>query len=122
MGLDMFLVKKVEGAEIEIAYWRKANQIHNWFVLNCQNGVDDCRETKVSRKTLMKLLADCKEVLKEYNTKKSIEILPTKRGFFFGGTLYDKWYYKDIKDTVELIENLEKELREDEDIYYYSSW
>lgn len=26
----------------EIAYWRKANAIHRWFVDNVQNGTDDC--------------------------------------------------------------------------------
>lgn len=25
----------------EVAYWRKANHIHNWFVQNIQDGIDD---------------------------------------------------------------------------------
>jgi hypothetical protein len=29
----------------DVAYWRKANAIHKWFVDNCQDGVDECQET-----------------------------------------------------------------------------
>ena len=28
----------------ELGYWRKANQIHRWFVENVQDGVDNCGE------------------------------------------------------------------------------
>ena len=36
--------KGVENPKLltEAAYWRKANQIHNWFVENIQDGEDDC--------------------------------------------------------------------------------
>jgi hypothetical protein len=36
------------GLVIELAYWRKANQIHNWFVKNVQNGQDNCMPYEVS--------------------------------------------------------------------------
>ena len=29
---------KVTYIEEEVGYWRKANQIHKWFVDNCQDG------------------------------------------------------------------------------------
>lgn len=31
----------VQYITVEVMYWRKSNQIHNWFVKNVQNGVDD---------------------------------------------------------------------------------
>ena len=31
------------GQEVCVAYWRKANAIHSWFVENCQDGVDECQ-------------------------------------------------------------------------------
>ncbi|MGZ8787335.1 MAG: hypothetical protein ACXW4P_03780 [Thermoanaerobaculia bacterium] len=40
----------------DIAYWRKANQIHQWFVDNVQEGVDDCKEYHVSPDQLRELL------------------------------------------------------------------
>ena len=69
MGLDMYLSAKrylwseeregvkVSGVDIpaplelcevrcRAAYWRKANQIHGWFVKNVQDDEDDCRLMK----------------------------------------------------------------------------
>lgn len=48
----------------EVAYWRKANAIHNWFVCNVQNGNDDCGTYEVKKEQLEKLLDTCKKVLK----------------------------------------------------------
>lgn len=47
----------------EIAYWRKANQIHHWFVTNVQEGADDCKAYEVSRDQLRKLLDTVNTVL-----------------------------------------------------------
>lgn len=32
----------------EVAYWRKFNALHSWFVDNCGNGEDDCKEVYVT--------------------------------------------------------------------------
>ena len=54
--------KKVSYIVEEAGYWRKANQIHNWFVQNVQNGNDDCGSyffiTKIERERI------CKKILK----------------------------------------------------------
>lgn len=47
-----------------VAYWRKANAIHQWFVDNCQDGVDECQEAYVSEEKLKDLLDTCKKVQK----------------------------------------------------------
>lgn len=78
MGLDMFLVKKkksktnkeiydyLETNKItEIAYWRKANQIHKWIVDNIQNGNDDCKSYKISKEKIEELVSICNKILKE---------------------------------------------------------
>lgn len=41
---------------LETAYWRKANQIHKWFVDNVQQGKDDCGDYKVEYRHLSELL------------------------------------------------------------------
>src|SRR5437764_462698 len=46
----------------EVAYWRKANHIHKWFVDNVQDGVDDCKEYYVTREQLQELLSRCEQV------------------------------------------------------------
>ena len=43
---------KPSSVEIEVGRWRKANQIHNWFVQNVQYGEDDCRKYEVDTKAL----------------------------------------------------------------------
>ena len=40
----------------EIGYWRKANAVHSWFVENCQDGIDECQLSEVSREDLEDLL------------------------------------------------------------------
>src|SRR5438046_10755226 len=47
----------------EAGYWRKANAIHNWFVENVQDGMDDCREYYVPREKLQELLSIVNKVL-----------------------------------------------------------
>lgn len=46
-----------------IGYWRKANQIHNWFVDNVQGGEDDCGTYDVSKEDLEELKQKCVLVL-----------------------------------------------------------
>ena len=35
-------VNRVESISCNVAYWRKFNALHNWFVNNIQDGKDDC--------------------------------------------------------------------------------
>jgi hypothetical protein len=65
MGLDMYLSKKLRGTKTveEVAYWRKANQIHRWFVEHVQRGTDDCRKHYAPRKRLKELLDTVNSVL-----------------------------------------------------------
>ena len=136
----------------EIAYWRKANEIHNYFVEYVQHGVDDCRTYDVSKKQLDDLLYKCKEVeriavlekskvvngytfengkeIPMYedgevivNAEEVAAILPTQGGFFFGSTDYDKYYMEDIKYTIDILEKILEETDFDtEAVCYHSSW
>ena len=105
--------------EMEVAYWRKVNAVHQWFVDNCQDGVDDCRQSHVQREQLENLLDACKDVLA--NRDKAGDILPTASGFFFGSTDYDEYYFMDIEDTVKQLETV-LQLDDEWDFYYQSSW
>lgn len=134
----------------EVAYWRKANAIHQWFVTNVQEGEDDCKEYYVGREQLEDLLKLCNTVLaasflvdgkiKNGETLKDGQwvpiivdgqkvadsttaeiLLPTSKGFFFGSQEYDQYYVDDLKETVE---QLTKVLAEGDggEFYYSSSW
>lgn len=114
--------KRISGIQEEVMYWRKANQIHRWFVENVQNGVDDCGEYNVDRDELLELVRLCKEVLE--NPDHAENLLPSSRGFFFGSVDYGDWYFDDLKRTVETIESV---LNEDTGMdmvwfTYSSSW
>lgn len=47
----------------QAAYWRKANQIHSWFVREAQDGEDDCLEHYVSLEQLTELVQICQRIL-----------------------------------------------------------
>ena len=110
--------KKVKYIIEEAGYWRKANAIHKWFVDNCQDGVDDCRDAYVGFNDLQALLDLCRIVI--IDKSKAEQLLPSTSGFFFGNTEYDEWYYNDIQNTIEILEKALED--EDGDYYYSSSW
>ena len=135
MGLDMYLFGanyKINGETLsseitlkEVAYWRKHNAIHNWFVKNVQNDVDNCAMYCVAHDHLKMLLDVCNKVLENPTPENAMKLLPTKRGFFFGGydleDDYEMEYYLDgLKYTVKVINEL---LKEDFTYFMYeSSW
>jgi hypothetical protein len=55
--------ERIAYIEEDVMYWRKANQIHKWFVDNIQKGVDDCGTYYVGTDKLQELLDICKQVL-----------------------------------------------------------
>ena len=110
--------KKVKYIIEEAGYWRKANAIHKWFVDNCQDGVDDCRDAYVGFDDLQALLDLCRIVI--IDKSKAEQLLPSTSGFFFGNTEYDEWYYNDIQNTIEILEKAVED--KDGEYYYTSSW
>ncbi len=132
MGLDMYLYKKtfigfgnemvlkvkkdnvwIELKSHSISYiseivgeWRYSNQIHKWFVDNCQGGVDDCNRYKVLLSQLKDLKIACEEVLskRDYNISKTV--LPTLEGPGFGDIDYQDEYYDDIEQTLDILEDV----------------
>lgn len=116
--------KNATHVELEVAYWRKANMIHNWFVKNVQEGIDNCAQYYVDYSQLKELLYICaglQEVYKEYKDKeKFIEVaeklLP--RTEFFGNYECAEECMADIESTIKQLKDISK----DEEYYYQSSW
>ena len=121
---------RVNQVECEVGYWRKANAIHNWFVKNVQNGVDECQPTRLEWEDLDQLRQDCKKV-KEDNSRAET-LLPPAAGFFFGSTELDEWYFRSLDTTIDTIDKIEKALVTEQlddgtryskwDFEYQSSW
>ena len=124
MGLDMYLFKKTKGENegAEVAYWRKANQVRQWFVDHAGYNADaNCEEHPITKSILERLVSDCKTVLADHS--KAEEVLPTQSGFFFGSTDYDDWYFNDLTNTVEQVEKVVADTDwNNEEVYYYEWW
>lgn len=118
--------------EFTVAYWRKANAIHNWFVEELAEGVDNCEPIYVSRKNLIELRDLVADVLKVRDMQEADpdealptaeDLLPTQGGFFFGDTEYDDWYWMQVEYTHDrLTAILENEKFADFDFTYQASW
>ena len=160
MGLDMYLrtnsktiSKKVNEVEEDApsyqagwseylaksgtaCVWRKANQIHKWFVDHVQDGKDDCGCYDVEVEQLQQLLGIVNKVLDSttlvngkvvngytFDYKMNVtpnivdgmvlkddsvakKLLPTQEGFFFGSCDYDEYYWDDLKYTKERLEQI----------------
>jgi hypothetical protein len=105
----------------EVGYWRKANQIHKWFVDNVQNGEDDCKEYSVDYEQLRDLLNACEDVLDDHS--KAEQLLPTGSGFFFGNTDYSDYYFEQVQNTYDILMSIMSAPDADvSDYYYQSSW
>lgn len=100
----------------EQAYWRKANQIHKWFVDNVQNGNDDCGIYEIDGESLLQLVDLCKKVLNNHELAE--KLLPTLKGFFFGDTDYNEYYFKDLENTIEQLKDIDADCWYE----YTSSW
>jgi len=112
---------KISYIEYAGVYWRKANQIHKWFVDNVQGGNDDCGTYNVYKEQLEQLVSLCREVLADHS--KAEELLPVQAGFLFGSCEYDHWYFEDLEQTVkDVMELLDVFDPQNDDFYYTFSW
>lgn len=114
-----FALDKDDVIKKEVAYWRKANAIHQWFVEECGDGVDECQEMYVDKDKLKELLELCERVLE--NKNQASELLPTQSGFFFGSLEYDEGYFQNIEYTKNTLINIinNPHIRH---VYYQASW
>lgn len=109
---------KIASIKFQFAYWRKANQIHSYFVRKIQHGKDDCGDYAVTGEQLQELVKLCRKVLSKKDENFSSEELPTQEGFFFGSYNYDEYYYADLKETIDQLKGVKKS----EIFTYSSSW
>ena len=104
---------------VRVGYWRKANQIHKWFVDNIQEGDDNCGDYYVSRDSLQALRTLCQQVLDFRHL--ATDKLPPAQGFFFGSDKVDEHYFRDLEDTIKIIDGA-LALPSSWDLEYSSSW
>ena len=140
--------ERVSYVDEELMYWRKANQIHGWFVENGEELTQDVKY-RLTKTDLEVLLETCKKVLEVIETSpKTIkqvdggwkngeafmvdvevfyndvisDLLPTTQGFFFGSSEIDSWYKEQISETIEFLERELPSCNDDDEFEYYASW
>ncbi|HWY33556.1 MAG TPA: hypothetical protein VNX68_02850 [Nitrosopumilaceae archaeon] len=104
--------------EIRMGYWRKFNALHSWLVKNVQKDVDDCGDYIVEERHLKILDMELKRINKE-NVK---EIMPTAEGFFFGGTEYDEYFWREVEDLKAFVTYALTQISRERMLIYHSSW
>lgn len=132
-----------------LMYWRKANQIHGWFVNNTNEVTPDVLY-RVETQHLEELLETCKKVIEILNncamgktqiqtgwssgeaTFEDIDVydcvdeisdlLPPTQGFFFGGSEIDEWYKNQVLETIEFLEKELPNCDKYDEFEYYASW
>ena len=116
--------------------WRKANQIHGWFVDNCQYGDDNCRSHHVFADQLVELYKVIKFLgrIPPFSFNKPFipapaqlrlarELLPTRSGFFFGSIEYDEGYFYNIRKTRDILKKvLKPSTINNWQFSYHASW
>ena len=102
----------------QVAYWRKFNALHGWFINNCGGGVDECQDISVDEEKLKELLETLKEV--SSNSTKADELLPPTQGFFFGSDEVDEYYKEEVNSTIKIIEDLLEENEQSKEYGLYS--
>jgi hypothetical protein len=124
VGMEDMNDERFATVSVNVAYWRKANHIHEWFVKNVQDGEDDCKTYFVSREKLMELEQACRKVVEAGTGEVASKLLPTASGFFFGGTEYDEYYFEATDWTAKRLAEILQlpDGMNGFDFYYNSSW
>ena len=131
LGIDSVEASPHAHIDVCVAYWRKANAVHGWFVNNLANGVDECQPIHVTRQDLVDLREACESVLcvptnvtgRLEDTVAEAGLQPTP-GFFFGSYDLDEWYMNDLELTVKQIDAILATVKETDwvDFIYQASW
>lgn len=103
----------------QVAYWRKFNALHNWFVNHVQVGIDDCNYYELFQDHLVDLIDTLQHVLDKQDTT---DFEPTA-GFFFGSTEVDEYYWELVEITLDEMKHVLDDFDwENERMFYCSSW
>jgi hypothetical protein len=141
--------ERISYIEEQIMYWRKANQIHGWFVDNTSVLEEEVKYS-VTKQDLENLLNTCEQVLEILNKSKKkviqvengwssgertfcdvdvfdcedeiMDLLPPTQGFFYGSSDINTYYEDTINETVRFLEREIPLCDEYDEFEYYASW
>lgn len=99
------------------AYFRKFNFIYEYFFDRLKD-----EECEVYKSDVASIIERCDKILENHSLAPSL--LPTRSGFFFGSTEYDKYYFDDVEHCKTVMSNLLKKMEEHPDLrcFVAMSW
>lgn len=115
MGLDITIT--VKGTERD---FRKRNWLIPFVEKAIGSEVENCERYGLSKETMLDLLERIDKVLEDHSLAE--ELLPTRSGFFYGHTEYDEWYFKDLQDAKEKLEEDVKSMDDDDSASFWCWW
>lgn len=128
---NWILQNVIEDGEDNVTYYEIPPEVLKHLLSDLQQVKDSIRLLPYNETEQYKRLDDrVKEQLfgnmqvnpEEYRLVDDIEtckeVLPTTPGFFFGSTVYDEWYAKDVEDAIEQLGGVS--LQDDEILTYYA--
>ena len=130
----------------DIGYFRKVNFLMEFFHYE-----GNCEYKEIGRDELERLRKVTKEIVRmkpvvhrvkavvlpgggglgpaeeeneysEADKRRCAEILPTQSGFFFGSTEYDTWYFHDVREVYNWVDEVLDNLADDEVVLMYCWW
>lgn len=99
-----------------VGYFRKVNCVYRYF------------EDKLTDETAWVTKDECEDIVKRCsavleNPDLASELMPTRSGFFFGSTEYDKYYFSDLKNIRKQFKSFIKYFKTDDDLMFiHMSW
>lgn len=99
-----------------VGYFRKVNCVYRYF------------EDKLTDETAWVTKDECEDIVKRCSAvletpDLASELMPTRSGFFFGSTEYDKYYFSDLKDVRKQFKSFIKYFKTDDDlVFIHMSW
>ncbi|CEE91897.1 hypothetical protein [Xenorhabdus koppenhoeferi] len=125
MGLDIhFLaddkndIQNDVNEKTEVGYFRKVNSLFDWIETKVQP-IDNCTTILISKDVLMELAL----VLDNLTPDNCRELFPTREGFFFGSTEYDKYYWFDVETIKNWVKGILSSFDfENQNLYFWAWW
>lgn len=100
------------------AYFRKVNFLFKYF--EDRGKMVDQYYAFVEPEDVEDIIDKCEDILKDHSL--AHELLPTQKGFFFGSTDYDEWYFHDVKDCLKQMKQYLKLFKGEGTGYVIFSW
>ena len=117
----MYITRKKIGnkKQTKVAYWRKFNALHGWFVNKIQDGVDNCEAHPLKRADLVCLLNTLHTVSDTHDQN----LMPPRGGCFSGNTIDEDIYFDNVERSIPVVQDLIFNTDwQNAKLYYRSCW